>query len=185
VFNHRTSLDLDNLRSRIDMLSQGRVVSNVGGFQSTDVDFPDVREVIQNFMSNEVIGYLGVRKAETRVHNMWANVNGDGDWNAPHTHDGAFYSGVLYVAGEPNSGDCVLLNTQKTVIGPTPYAPKLRVTHRLKPTPGMLHLFPSGVSHMVEPNRSGKLRYSISFNLTVESDMKDRMEGNHLLEYEI
>ena len=65
--------------------------------------------------------------------------------------------------------------------------PKIKESKAFFPKTGDLHLFPSGLMHMVEPNTTDKDRYSISFNLNVEtSNNHDNfVDDNHDLHFEI
>jgi len=77
------------------------------------------------------------------------------------------------------------LNTYKNIQDAAPYAPKLRAEHRIQPQKGILYLFPSGLYHMVEPSNSDELRVSLAFNLSVASEMQNRIDGNHTLEFDV
>ena len=169
--------------------TKGRIVSNVGGWQQgIPHDAPlysRVRKEITQCVEEEMMPWLGVLGAKCFLHNMWANVNTKGTWNKPHTHDGCFYSGVYFLTTPKECGDLVLLNTFNNVNDAQPYAPKLRAEHRIKPQKGMLYLFPSGLYHMVEPSESKELRVSLAFNLSVASEPQNRIDGNHMLEFDV
>lgn len=95
----------------------------------------------------------------------WANVATRGDHHSPHDHPGAFWSGVYYVACEPDSGDIEFLSGR----GCDPNGPLLSVPmtwdfFRVKPKAGLLLLFPGHLKHWVAPNGSETPRMSMAFN---------------------
>ena len=111
----------------------------------------------------------------------WANVNGPGDGNICHYHPGSFWSGTYYVAdggcaSDPSlGGEFEMLDPR----GPAPgmYAPGLKFAgedgtsagsaETIRPSPGLLFLFPSWLYHQVRPYRGSGLRISIAFNLGI------------------
>ena len=48
-----------------------------------------------------------------------------------------------------------------------PQSARTNNNFHFSPTSGELVLFPSGATHMVEPNQTDKERYSISFNINM------------------
>jgi uncharacterized protein (TIGR02466 family) len=111
----------------------------------------------------------------------WANVNGPGDGNICHYHPGSFWSGTYYVADggcarDPSlGGEFEMLDPRGPAAGM--YAPALKFAgedgnavgsaETIRPSPGLLFLFPSWLYHQVRPYRGAGLRISIAFNLGV------------------
>jgi len=154
---------------------QGRRRSNAGyGWQSNDgIDdnpiFNKMMREIRRVVAFELMPFLGVvpGAAKCVLHNSWGNINYKFGWNAPHLHNGCFYSGVFYIKADGDEGDIRFMDTHFKVVGETPNVPRIRESVSLSPRTGDLYLFPSGLMHMVEPNTTEKDRYSISFNLEV------------------
>ena len=101
----------------------------------------------------------------------WMNMNPKGAFNAPHTHPGAHWSGVYYVAqpktNSHNSGMIEFLDARTDlpnwrILDASPF----RLKKRLRPMPGDLILFPSYLVHWVYPNEADGERVSIAFNAT-------------------
>ena len=151
---------------------QGRRRSNAGhGWQSNDgIDdspiFNKLMREIKRVVSHELMPYLGSvpGTAECIMHNSWANINYTHGWNAPHLHNGCFYSGVFYIRADGDEGNIRYIDTHFKVVGNMPSLPRIRESVSVQPRTGDLFLFPSGLMHMVEPNITDKDRYSISFN---------------------
>jgi len=162
--------EIDAMRFRDPV---GRKRSNAGhGWQSNDgIDtspiFTRCMREIRRVVSHELMTYLGAEKgtAECIMHNSWANINYKFGWNAPHLHNGCFYSGVLYIKADGDEGAIRFLDTHAKVVGNMASLPRMRESVIHQPRTGDLYLFPSGALHMVEPNTTDKERYSISFNL--------------------
>ena len=162
--------EMDAMRERDP---KGRHRSNQGyGWQSNDgIDtnpiFSKLIRLIKRTMSHEVMPYLGALPgtAETTMHNAWGNINYKMGWNAPHLHNGCFYSGVFYIKADGDEGAIRFLDTHAKVVGNMASLPRMRESVIHQPRTGDLYLFPSGALHMVEPNTTDKERYSISFNL--------------------
>lgn len=166
------------LKNEIDAMHRadptGRKVSNTGGWQSIDkVEsnpiFVKAIRSIKRMVRTEMMPFLGMKEEHVRVdfHNSWANINDTGAWNKPHLHNGCFYSGVMYIDADGTEGDFCAIDTNHKVAGAFPHTRRLAESWRLTPKTGDLHLFPSGLMHMVEPNFTNKDRYSISFNFDV------------------
>lgn len=165
--------EIDAMRKRDP---KGRTRSNQGhGWQSNDgIDdnpiFIKLMREIRRVVANELMPYLGAEPgtAECVMHNSWANINYTYGWNAPHLHNGCFYSGVCYIHADGDEGNIRYLDTHAKVVGDCPNVPRMRESVAHQPKSGDLFLFPSGLMHMVEPNTTQKDRYSISFNLEVD-----------------
>ena len=113
--------------------------------------------------------------------NMWANINRSGHGNLPHTHPGAFWSGVYYVddggiSADPSLGGALEFLDPRGA-GPVMYAPHLGFAMKgglsgganevLQPKAGRLVLFPSWLLHQVRHYRGTAERISIAFNLNL------------------
>lgn len=156
----------------------GRTFSNVGGWQSNDLNFNDVelQELLSNIYSRliQMKSDLGIKDIfKLAIKSMWVNINNRSNFNKPHCHPGSFISGVYYVDIDADrSGDIVFLNPNaaldyhwdinwfKDGIGQTISS----TACYYKPKKTKLILFPGWLWHYVEPSNSDKERISISFN---------------------
>jgi uncharacterized protein (TIGR02466 family) len=101
----------------------------------------------------------------------WANLLGPGDYNGPHNHPNATWSGVYYITGIPVSAG---LAGKIEFFDPRPAAGMLYAADNMlqrrclfTPRPGCMLLFPSWLQHMVHPYAGEGERQSIAFNVTV------------------
>ena len=185
------------LKEEIDAMRKrnptGRNVSNRNGWQSIDgiernpVFIRAMRQIRREFR-DELIPFLGIKKdsAKIELHNSWANINYPGAWNAPHLHNGCFYSGVFFIHADGDEGDFRAIDTDHKIVSNFP-ASQQRIWESwpVAPKTGDLYLFPSGLMHMVEPNLTDKDRYSISFNWDVSGGVERVNIKNPELEFEI
>ena len=117
----------DMCRKEIDAMRvrdpQGRRRSNAGhGWQSNDgIDdnpiFNKLMREIRRVVAHELMPYLGAvpGTAECKMHNSWANINYTHGWNAPHLHNGCFYSGVFFIHADGDEGDFRAIDTDHKI----------------------------------------------------------------------
>ena len=185
------------LKNEIDAMRRrdptGRNISNRNCWQSVDgVDTNPVfiramRQIKREFR-DELVPFLGIEKntAHIDLHNSWANINYPGAWNAPHLHNGCFYSGVFFIHADGDEGDFRAIDTDHKIVSNFP-ASQQRIWESMPiaPKTGDLYLFPSGLMHMVEPNLTDKDRYSVSFNFDVSGGVARDNIKNPDLDFEI
>jgi uncharacterized protein (TIGR02466 family) len=153
----------------------GRSISNqYTGWQSNDgceshPAFQKIMRIIKNTFDTELLDWNGLDRGQVQLTmgNSWANINDNTAWNAPHLHNGCWYSGVFYIHADGDEGDFIAVDKDPKVVSDFPHSPREQANFKVSPTTGTLFLFPSGLMHMVEPNMTQKDRYSISFNMNV------------------
>lgn len=102
----------------------------------------------------------------------WANVNSPGAANLAHSHGGCYWSAVYYVrVDEGEGGELVLNDPRMPAIDM--HAPALRFRGAepeqqalIQPRPGMIVIFPSWLTHSVNPWAGEGRRISIAINLS-------------------
>ena len=152
--------------------------SNVGGWQS-DSDFltnlgePYGSRLAAMFLQgvratlDALVEVVDPLPAKSSVE-CWANVNQRGDSNSLHIHPGNPWSGVYYVATEPDARGEIYFNDPR--IAPLMSQHPLNPFHAtnpitLRPEAGVLFVFPSFLYHGVHPYQGSSPRISIAFNL--------------------
>lgn len=101
----------------------------------------------------------------------WMNANPVGGYNAPHTHPGAHWSGVYYVAQPAvengNSGMIEFLDPRTDLPNWRMLkVPAFKLKKKLRPMPGDMILFPAYLVHWVYPNETDEERITVAFNAT-------------------
>lgn len=149
-----------------------RTYTNVGGWQSDDIDLFDYKEFmpLHNFIDNKLQQIISELQSTVclRIDNAWININGRGNSNMRHTHQNAAFAGVFYVNVDDKSGDIKFYSENKTMLehGFRPMgSPLFWNSVMYKPKNGMLLIFPSWIPHDVSENKSKINRVSISFNI--------------------
>lgn len=157
----------------------GRTKSNYGGWHSTedlfswpDPEIAELRRIVADAVRSltEYTAGEGVSGELNLIG--WANVSNKGDYNKPHHHPGASWSGVYYVdAGapsgvRPDEGAIEFLDPRGAIdLEPYPGRP-FSATFQIKPFSGLLVVFPAWLDHMVNRYDGEGPRVSIAFNLS-------------------
>lgn len=126
--------------------------------------------------SSEVSNNIGFN-SEVKITGYWANINRKHCYNVDHAHQGSLLSAVFYVKVPENSGRITFLNPNALLMESYLQGKNLNVNYdsvyyalssifTVKPKENSLIIFPSWLTHRVEPNGSDEDRISISFNLT-------------------
>ena len=175
---YEVQLDLDNKKlynfyNNHQTNNPSRVISNVGGYQSNDLELsePILSSLVQliHFHSN-IFAKEFIDKEQT-LCNMWININSYKDNNRSHNHPGTGISGVYYVKTPTECGNIVFEHPAKDVLAyyfkkhPKEFN-EYNSTSWFKPAvENNLYLFPSWLNHFVDPNlNKTEKRISISFN---------------------
>ena len=112
------------------------------------------------------------QKQKIRISNMWAIINTGGSANTRHQHGNSTISGAYYVRAPKNSGDIVFYDPRQSRLVRKPKISKLNNLNgeevNIKPTDGLLVLFPSYLYHSVNENLSNEERIVISFNVDLK-----------------
>ena len=168
--------DLNALIQFSNTLTDGRIKSNVGGFQTGDLDLnlPQLQSLKTQILKHGSIfirEYLKIEK-DVYINNLWLNKNYYKDYNEQHVHLDCVLSGVFYVKTNPNSGDLKFFRSQSLDVW-MPDRIIQTFNHynstlwAFKPEDNYLFLFPAWLTHCVTPNLSQEERISISFNIAV------------------
>ncbi len=159
---------------------QNPSTSSYGGHEITVQD-----NSISSFLETQVLKFLKKieeshdwEEAEWNSFDCWININSKGDFNPPHIHPGQSYSGVYYLFIPDDSGMIHFLDPRNAPVFSCP-DPKFKLgknlygnlnpyDHRIfsyQPKPGKVVIFPSWLTHYVDPNPTDEHRVSIAFNV--------------------
>lgn len=151
----------------------GRKVSNIGGWQSNNIDFSSVEELKEVFdVINEGVQCVVDSVQENGFTNFslgdsWINVNKGTDFNRQHTHAGSTFSGCLYLKAAESAGAIEFARPDNMALHPRTDN-KTGIffqTASFKPVVGRLLIFPAWLPHMVLPSASDEERISVAFNV--------------------
>lgn len=100
--------------------------------------------------------------------NTWATHHTKGLRHGEHQHRGSLFSGVYFVSGDPvTSGELQLYDTRMEQLRRMyeTYENKRRATEKILLSPGMLLIWPSYLSHAVQPTYGDIPRQTLPFDI--------------------
>ena len=173
-----TNKDLKDYINKIKNKNpEGIKKSNIFGWHSPDLSLKD--EKMQNFfqtispMIKNVADDMrwDIKNFEVKILSCWSIINYKHAYNAAHIHANALISSAYYVEAPDKCGDIIFDDPRPgATIKKGPYSSVSEWNQgniRITPKPGLLIMFPSYLTHHVQPNMSEKERTIISFNLDV------------------
>ena len=177
-----TDLKLDNKEMANYCLSmskkdKGRIISNIGGWQSSDLqgNHPVLNDLYKSIKEHCSIYTKELDiKSEDKIGNIWININGYKDINSLHCHPYSLVSGVYYVQTPKDCGNIRFHHPGYDWFQYDWTSEKVNKFNLynaaiwwMPSKVNRLYLFPSWLKHHVEANLNKKeKRISISFNLT-------------------
>jgi len=178
IFKTKLNYDLNKLKKfslNLEKKHKGRKLSNVGGFQSNNLDLniKELNNLIKDFifLSNEAGKFFKIKNT-LQIKNLWININRYKDFNSLHNHPFSIFSGAFYIKTPNNCGNIVFKNEYEI----ENFLTKDMVSEEniynssswfLPVKENVLYIFPSWLKHYVEPNLSKEDRISISFNINL------------------
>jgi uncharacterized protein (TIGR02466 family) len=116
--------------------------------------------------------YALTRDVQFYITNSWVNIYGRGDQAGAHMHHNSLLSGVLYLQATEAGGEIVFHKDMQSQV-PFPLAIDPEVVSDniyncrswgYKPQTNDICIFPSILSHSVQPNNSDEARWTLAFN---------------------
>ena len=176
IFDHNDpSLNIQLEKDILNWMNQDKGVSktNIKGWHSTtDMNTkPEYQRLVQGlFEAQNKIYEEEHLTSEPYLGGMWANVNPPGGMNRAHMHPNSLWSGVYYVKAPKNCGLLRIDDPRTSAAMSRPIMKDGETPSRLyretsyEAVAGRCIMFPSWVTHCVDPNESDDLRISVSFN---------------------
>ena len=183
------NFELVDYVNKLQEQSEGRRVSNYGGWQSEAQDLlaqkPIAVEVLLQGIQTSLNQCTKMAGLPTlQICDYWFNVNPKGSYNGPHNHRDSLLSGVYYIDAKPEQGRIQFYRDDDAEFF-MPRLPKYtQITSQnatYNPAPHKLLIFPSWIKHSVEGNPTDTNRISMSFNtsiaMTPENDEIAKLNG--------
>tara|TARA_R110000737_G_C14515427_1_gene474416 strand:+ start:172 stop:765 length:594 start_codon:yes stop_codon:yes gene_type:complete len=171
--NENLNKDLEDKILKWANDDKGITRTNIKGWHSNSdmQERPEYQELINLLYKAQKTIYEQEHLAsEAFLGNMWANINPPGAMNRAHMHPNSLWSGVYYVKASKNSGLLKIDDPRSSAAMSRPRMkegiPPKRLWREVsyEPVSGKLIMFPSWLTHSVDPNESADIRISISFN---------------------
>lgn len=172
TYKSELNLNLSKIKNYcLDFQKQniGREYSNVGGWQSYDL-IGEHKPLNDLFVEIEKHGNLfskQINLGKVFLDNIWININEHKNYNASHIHDNSVLSGVYYVDVPEKSGNLLFEHPSIHIKKEWKH---MKTDFEIISNNNFLHIFPSWLPHSVQPNMSGDVRISISFNLGLTNE---------------
>ena len=176
IFDHNDpSLNVQLEKDILNWMNEDKGLSktNIRGWHSTtDMHIkPEYKRLVQGLYEAQNKIYEEEHlDSEPFLGGMWANVNPPGGMNRAHMHPNSLWSGVYYVKAPKNCGVLKIDDPRTSAAMSRPRIKEGDIPTRLyreincQPITGRLIMFPSWVTHCVDPNDSDDIRISVSFN---------------------
>lgn len=170
--------DIKNICYKIKEVFPGRNRSNLGGYQSNDLNntvlsSPPFLSLLKKIKKgcDFITRDLPITTGHLELGNMWVNFNEKNNYNAVHFHPISPISGVVYISGEsvtscglyfcnPHPAEAYIFSELQSV--PTTLS-SLQI--KLTPKVGDMIFFPGWLPHGVPEYSGNDERISIAFNL--------------------
>ena len=181
IWLHKLDLEDDKHKQILEYCMQlksssaGKVLSNVGGWQSEDLINRSITNTPLYLAFNQIIPLLQQCMQDLgsskylQLDNAWVNINSKTNWNKSHIHPGSVLSGVFYLTDNNSSLEIERESDVSTyfldyVIRSNNQTDLSYKSIIYTPTKNQLIIFPSWLKHAVLPNDSEDLRISVAFN---------------------
>jgi len=177
IWSSTFKTDLKDYCNFIRDNDSGRQLSNVGGYQSNLLNLQEpVLQPLLHFIHKETLEYsksFDLNCSDYTIDNMWLNINYYKDYNEPHIHFGAIFSGVYYVEVPENGGVIGFTRPDADIMEAMSVSHFVKKYNSLNTLnvggPTATHscfIFPGYYKHSVRPNMNKEHpRYSLSFNI--------------------
>jgi uncharacterized protein (TIGR02466 family) len=144
--------------------------TNRSGWNSKEMDvlerpvWAPLRQAVETACA-AALGEMG-RSGQAFQLQSWVNLHDRGGFNFLHLHEGSLLSGSFYLNAPAGSGVLAFRDPRPGVIHGVikGSVPNGHADIQLKPSTGLLVLFPCWMEHYVEPHESDEPRICIAFN---------------------
>jgi uncharacterized protein (TIGR02466 family) len=157
---------------------KGREYSNVGGWQSNNIDFDphfrDIRKLISELLPEVYKDVYNRNDRKPKLCSTWINVNTGKDINIPHIHPLSHIAGCVYIKCNKDSGPIKFENPMNDLMRhydlhqTTVNTDVFQWEIDYNPSIGDVLFFPSWLYHSVMPSQDNEERISIAFNTALE-----------------
>jgi uncharacterized protein (TIGR02466 family) len=171
-------------RTELDYLSKLDTRKNIGNFSSVDTSILNNKKLssIQAFAESSLQTYFEAvykpkNNVSLRITQSWSNYTRPGQHHHRHVHQNSFLSGVFYAQVKDTDSISFYKNTYNLIHIPFKEEGLYNMDNSLVNVEnGMLLIFPSYLTHMVNEVQGAHTRISVAFNTFLEGNIGD-VEG--------
>lgn len=128
-----------------------------------------VAEAILDCVNEMLFSAYGELSHTPMLQTMWLSVYPDGGFIPEHVHANSIFSGVFYASAEPDAGNLIFADpawVTKTMFQVNNINKSFfKTKHEMPVETGKVILFPGWLPHSSQPNKSGRNRIIIGFNV--------------------
>jgi uncharacterized protein (TIGR02466 family) len=169
----RYKLDRKLTNNEITLVEKQNVIRNIGNKTSENKNILEETELknIKKFIQNSIDDYFDKvydpkTKVNLQITQSWSNYTNLNEWHHKHDHSNSFISGVFYIQANNQNDKIYFCNEKYSVIKINPKNWNIWNSESwwFDVGVGDLIIFPSSLTHMVEPIQKDQTRISLSFN---------------------
>jgi uncharacterized protein (TIGR02466 family) len=189
-----TSLDRKFTKDELDSVDKhsrlGMLVKNEGNITSAnnyildEPEFKDLKEILTKHVNDYITNiYKPKHKATGYITQSWLNYTKKGEFHHIHQHPNSFISGVLYINAVKDVDRITFYRKENESLrlATSAYEPYNSNTWWLGIKTYEIILFPSSLTHSVEPVTSDETRISLAFNSFIKGIFGDKSELSELI----
>lgn len=167
------SLGRDLTEAEIKFIKDQPTRSNMGNTTSVDNYILEAKKLkdINKFLEEKLDEYFQAvyapkKEVKLRITQSWCNYTEPGQFHHKHEHPNSFISGVFYPQANKETDKIYFYKSayEQLKVPTENWNTWNSESWWLEAEQGMLYLFPSGLTHMVETVKGTQTRISLSFN---------------------
>lgn len=179
-------------QEQVSFIKNLKMVDNQQNLISEDLyifNHPELKQIADavqaalDVYAKEVMGL----NAQLYVTQSWSLVNAPGVGMHGHSHSNSVVSGSLYYAEMPEPSSRMIFDRyngyRRLELNPAKDKQNIFNTpmNVIVPRSHEILLFPSELTHQVEPNMSQKVRHSVAFNCFIKGELGDFRDVSRLM----
>ncbi len=155
-------------------------IQNYGNLRSERSDILELPGLVRlkQWIIDEVNDYIEYRyrplnKLTPNIIQSWLNITGEGEYHHYHKHSNSILSGVFYTNADPHYDHITFEDVTYRPIDIQPRQQDSINSHSrsVAVSTGMLTVFPSSLTHGVNPSQNPNPRVSLAFNIWLTGDI--------------
>jgi uncharacterized protein (TIGR02466 family) len=181
----KDELDSVDKHSRLNMLvkNEGNVTS-ANNYILNEPEFKDLKDILTKHINDYISNiYKPKYKATGYITQSWLNYTKKGEFHHIHQHPNSFVSGVLYINAIKDKDKIMFYrkDNEQLRLATDTYEPYNSYTWWIGIKTYDIILFPSSLTHSVEPVTSDETRISLAFNSFIKGVLGNNSELTELI----
>ena len=178
--NDKEKKCFQNVEAHLNTLNS----TSLNHFYLEKYELKNFKEFILKLLNNYHHNLMGYdHRAKIYITQSWLTISRPGEGHHLHRHPNSIYSGVYYLTGEHTQTKFHSPTKlyQQVVFQKNKTTPYLEENLTVNASQGNLIIFPSNLSHEVQPNPSEKVRTTLSFNTWFKGEVGQDQQLDNLI----